>query len=254
MKRYLVVLIVIGSLFSVLCAERPFHVEDTSLLGKGAEVELGYSGSTAGKSKRTVKSLIARYALSPDVELEYSRAFIDAPRHPFGNADTNMGMKFAIDKKQAVKAAFSFIDGDEINGFGNEYTAYSLTYAYEGMVKTATYYANVGYHTYNPGPWYSDEEIVQNHFLLGLGLRFPIPTVEKLAVYAEAMKPIVLGYYKDNMDGYVQGMLGISYVWNDIPLDLSFTSQAESPQFTYALGVTFAFKSVDIQVPTIDFL
>jgi hypothetical protein len=239
MQKSIIGLLVVSSLWSMAFAARPFSVEDSGVLEKGFELELGYSGSTAGESKGTEKTAVLNYALVPEkIQVGYERTYIDVPRHAFGNADSVLTAKYALAKDQALKANISFIDGDEKNGFGNEYTEYGLTYALEGQLYDAATYFNLGLTTYNPGDWYADE-LVQNTFNLGLGIRFPV--LENLDVCAEATKAVVRGDYNDSLAGYVGGMLGVVWTVYDMPVDISYASQPDSKDFTYALGTTLAF-------------
>ena len=241
MNKVIINLVLISIFLSVAFAARPFSVESGTVLAQGAELKMGYAGSTAGESKQTQKTIAAKLSLIPNVlEGSYSRKYIDAQNNPWGNGDSELAAKYAVTTNQTVKAVLGLPDGDAENGFGKKYTTYALTYALEGQLPDSevNYYANFGYTLYSsPGDWWADHE-VQNHFLAGLGLRFPV--LSDVALCFEATKWMLVREYNNDRDGYVNGMFGV--VWTarkDIALDLSYRSQPEKHDFTYALGATF---------------
>lgn len=248
MRNGLIGLLIVGSIASTAFAARPFSVEDSGVLEKGVELELGYAGNTAGDSRETEKSVVVNFSLIPEVlHIGYERAYLDVPRNPWGSADSAVSLKYNFLGNQAVKASVSMIDGDEINGFGNEYTEYGLTYSLDGEWGPAKVYSSLSYATYNSGDWYTyttdaeGEEIspvVKNNFSLGLGLEYPL--FENLSGCFELTKQIVQGNYLERHAGDIQGLLGVVWTVYNVPVDISYTTNPNSKDHTYAIGTTLA--------------
>lgn len=249
MKGAIGIAAIVGVVSSFSFAARPFSVEDSGVLEKGFELELGYSGNTNGEVKEYEKGFVINASVIPEkVQIGYERAYTDAQNHPFGSGDSALSVKYNFLPEQALKASVSMIDGDEKNGFGNEYTEYGLTYAHDFSLDKFAVYSSLGYTAYDPGEWYeydTDEDgeevnpVVKNNWNIGVGLQYPL--MEGLDLCLEATKQVVKGDYLDRLDGYVTGMIGLVWTVNEIPLDLSYTTNADSKDYTYAFGTTLGF-------------
>ena len=67
MNKVIINIVLLSVFLSVAFAARPFSVESGTVLDQGAEIKLGYSGSTAGESKQTQKTIVAKLSLIPNV-------------------------------------------------------------------------------------------------------------------------------------------------------------------------------------------
>lgn len=154
MKKSLSVVLFVLVMCSQVFAARPFSVEDSGVLEKGFELELGYAGNTDGNSKEYEKGFVLNASLIPEkLQIGYERNYTDAPYHSWGAGDSTMALKYGLSNDQAVKVGISMIDGDEKSGFGNEYTEYGLTYAHDFNFDKLTIFSSLGYTTYNSGKW-----------------------------------------------------------------------------------------------------
>lgn len=237
----------VGVLITMLCASsvfaaRPFSVEDAGVVEEGFETEISYSGNTAGDSLAHETGFVLNFAVINNLHLGIEKRFTTAivkgaPDHNWGNGDTVVAAKYALPNDQSLKLSVKGTDGDEENGFGEEYIEYGVLYAKENQFGNTTLYSNLGYNVYDHHEWYSDE--VKNNWFLGFGILHPI--ANNLDLCLETNKTVVQGNYLDNLDGYVNGMIGLVWTINDIPVDFSYTLIPDSKDYNYNLGVTIGF-------------
>jgi hypothetical protein len=226
---------------SLTYAARPFSVEDAGVVEEGVEMETSYSGSTAGDSLSTETGFVLNFAVIENLHVGIEKGFTSeivrgGKDQPWGNGDLVISAKYALPDDQSVKFSRSDTSGDEKNGFGNEFIEYGIVFAKEKKKGTSTIYTNLGYNFYDRQEWYKED--VKNNWFLGVGLLYPLKN--NLALCFEVNKTIVQGDYLDNLDGYVNGMVGLVWTVNDIPIDISYTSQPDVKDYTFAIGTALA--------------
>jgi len=241
-KLLLIILIILFGLASISFAARPFSVEDAGVAEEGFEVEISQTRETAGDSLAHETGFVVNIATMKNFHIGFEKPFTTAivkgaPDHPWGNGDLVITAKYALPEEQSFKLSMKNTEGDEVNGFGNEFIEFGLLYAKETQLTDIKYYLNLGYNFYDRSEWYSED--VKNNWFLGIGQKKSLN--KNIDLCAEITKIVVQGDYIDNLDGYVNGMLGIVWTINDVPIDFSYNSIPDSKDYTYSIGTTLAF-------------
>lgn len=231
----------ISFLLIVSCAfaARPFSVEDSGVLDKGFEMELGYTGSTVGNSLGRESEIVFTSAAWNGAQIGISKGFFHEPDHSFGTGDTGISLKQALAENTALALSGSVRDGDDKNGFSSKFHEYSATLAHDLVFGNLTLFNNVAYTTYDKAVYVdpdADDENTKNNFGLGFGAQYQL--TKALAICAETTKQVVQGDYLDRLDGQVIGMLGVVYSLDGAAFDFSYTSLPEEKDYIFSVGAT----------------
>ncbi len=222
-------------------AARPLSVEDAGVVEKGFEVEIGHSGNTAKKSLNHETGFVLNFAAMKDIHVGFEKAFTTeinkgSSNHTWGEGDTVIAVKYALANHQSLKLAVKIADGDDENGFGDNFLEYGFTYAKEREFGKTIAYVNMGYNFYDR---MANAGEVKNNGFIGLGLSYPI--VDNLSLCGEVIKTTNQGNNVEVFEGEVNSLIGFVWIIKDIPIDFSYVLSPDSEDYNYSVGITIGF-------------
>ena len=222
-------------------AARPLSVEDAGVVEKGFEVEISHSGNTAKKSLNHETGFVLNFALMKDIHVGFEKAFTTeinkgSSNHSWGESDTVIAAKYALPNSQSLKFGIKLVDGDDENGFGDNFVEYGAVYAKEKEFGKTIVYANMGYNFYDR---MANAGEVKNNGFIGLGLSYPI--ADNLSFCGEALKTTNEGNDVEIFEGEVNSLIGFVWIIKDIPIDFSYVLSPDSEDYNYSIGITVGF-------------
>ena len=211
------------------------------MVEKGFEVELSHSGNTAKKSLSHETGFVLNFAFMKDIHLGFEKAFTTeinkgSSNHIWGRGDSVIAAKCALPNSQSLKLAVKIADGDDENGFGDNFVEYGAVYAKEKEFGKTIAYANLGYNFYDR---MANAGEVKNNGFLGLGLAYPIS--DKFSFCGEAVKTTNSGNDVEIFEGEVNSLIGFIWVVKNIPIDFSYVLSPDTEDYNYSIGVTIGF-------------
>ena len=236
----------IGLIITLLCAgnsfaARPLSVEDAGVVEGGFETEISHSGNTAKKSLSYETGFVLNFAAMKNLHIGFEKAFTTEiiggeKNYKWGEGDTVIAAKYALPNDQSFKFGIKIADGDDKNGFGDNFAEYGLVYAKENQFGKITTYANFGYNFYDRMTGSGE---VRNNGFLGVG--FVYPAMDKFSLCGEIVKSVNQGNDMELFKGEISSLIGFVWTIKNIPFDFSYVLSPNSEDYNYSLGITMAF-------------